>query len=58
MSTLMNSIKELSESNNELREEIKMISPMDGKFMEGNAIFTDIEEQRLALEKELITLKV
>ena len=58
MHQLTASIKELQELNHEQREELQLLKPSDGKFLEGNAIFTDVEEQRVALEKELLSLKV
>ena len=58
VSTLMSTIKELGDANHSLKEELALVSPAGGQFVEGNAIFTDVEEQRLAMEKELITMKV
>ncbi len=55
---LKKEITEMQEVNRELRDELEQLQPTSNKFMEGNAIFTDVEEQRVALERELITLKV
>jgi hypothetical protein len=54
----MSANKDLADANHNLKEELAMASPAGGQFFEGNAIFTDVEEQRLAMEKELITMKV
>lgn len=55
---LKKEITEMQEVNRELRDELEQLQPTSNKFMEGNAIFTDVEEQRVALERELITLKI
>ena len=55
--SLESSVQHLEETNRELREQLELLQPSDGRFFEGNAIFTDVEEQRLAMEKELISLK-
>ena len=50
-------MQHVEEANRELREQLALLQPSDGKFFEGNALFTDVEDQRIALEKELISLK-
>jgi hypothetical protein len=51
-------IQDLQDSVRELREDVERLQPSSGNFVEGIAIFTDVEERRIALEKELISMKV
>ncbi len=51
-------IQDLQDSVRELREDVERLQPSSGNFVEGIAIFTEVEERRIALEKELISMKV
>ena len=51
-------IRDLQQSNHDLQESIEAHAQNQAQFSEGATIFADVEERRIALEKENMTIKI
>ena len=51
-------IRDLQQSNHDLQESIEAHAQNQAQFSEGATIFADVEERRMALEKENMTIKI